>query len=1359
MIKKTELYIENRQVDLYGDEAFLLNFNVADISDISAKASSYSKELDIPATKDNNQTFTHLFNVSSEGQFNPLSKKTAEVYVDGVCVMRGFFKLNHISIIDAEYVTYHGVIYEDSVNFVQALGDLELSNLVLPLTGNTGQVTGTTQPITFSGFTSTEFVYNPGLINGVLQVVQAQSRKYNLRFSAFSNPSNVFGAYGSLVTIPKPTTAPWQLGLSAGIQPGGNIFSTLAPRPGHVSGGNNSNHSVGSITTFVAAQDCVLTLTPQIWLTNVRTVKHGFIRTKLVNGIWEHTPVSQLSTTTVGPPVFLGPTVTIQLDAGEGLYYYFADANGVPYTGPAFSTVPPPAIGINPTLTKITGTIQLNLLTSTNNLLIDEYYIMNNISLATNSSTSDICFPLVDYNQTFPFSTTNQSTTQVDESEKLAVKVRFEDLRPAVFVKRVWDEIFKQNGFKYKSKFLDTNADLFKKLIVIGGMEEDEVESLQYHRVLTGTTSGQTTYLLTEPLQDIDTQASPIIFKYRTFLLGGNKGSNGLPITGATWQNIITRSSYTENLLETYTDANRNNAAHGFSGAQYGNVLRALVSGKYKIQAQIDATSQSVQFFTSDANLQNQGLIYRLVMEKLEGGSFTSDPSLFTAHQKSAWKAIKTVSFQRSQALGNQDFLLSFDETIGLEKGDLVRVVLYASAEAQNDPGGTNPVAFTSKTLLKTNGSCFIKYYRLGSWMGYTATSLTNMLPTGMKQSEFIMSIAKMFNLYFEPDKQDPRTIYIEPRDTYYEDGRVLNWEKKLDYSKPIDISILPHDQSKNFIFKYEDDSSDYYTEQFKKFNANNLTFGSYDFQSPDEYVTDSTEVVPDFAASYLQKISGTDPNPIYSGSDAVPMVITKIIDPDSQKPGYTGKGSPWKKEPRILIYGGKIQLPPVQFRNYRFYLTGTQIDGDGIDIEMLWYPYAGHYDKPVQPTVDINFFTDTSYLPTTYWKNNFGNAYPANPTTSTTSVTLSATSVGTNVSLTYTGANYFAGNTFVDKYVRVTSQTTPTTYFVGLIVSATSSTITLRITEAYGTGTFTSWKLQLVDVLMKYNLFNTFYKQQMIELTDQTARLMTCNMYLTPVDIANFRFNDIVYAHDEYWRVNKIIDFDTSSDVNQTTKIELIKIVRAQTSRLIDYIQGGYLGIAGGTGGGTTTTGTGTLGGTTPSVVQLGPAGTQSQYTNGTFDQLGLVRNSIIRNVDGVTPTFFDAEVTIFTGTETINATATRIGNDLNLLRETAEVKPIGESITYTDEDAGNITIDGRYSQVYFDVRARNILFIMTLQDVAAVDGFTVHFDALNATTTTFMQIENGNATTNEIFVINQDNSVVAKYDGTKELWIISRG
>jgi hypothetical protein len=56
-------------------------------------------------------------------------------------------------------------------------------------------------------------------------------------------------------------------------------------------------------------------------------------------------------------------------------------------------------------------------------------------------------------------------------------------------------------------------------------------------------------------------------------------------------------------------------------------------------------------------------------------------------------------------------------------------------------------------------------------------------------------------------------------------------------------------------------------------------------------------------------------------------------------------------------------------------------------------------------------------------------------------------------------------------------------------------------------------------------------------------------------------------------------------------------------------------------------------------------------------------------------------------------------------------------------------------------------------------VDGFTVNFDALNQATTTFLQIENGNATTNCVFVINADNSVVAKYDGNKELWIISKG
>jgi hypothetical protein len=1341
MLKKTELYIEEKQVDLFGDEAFLLNFNVADITDISAKASSYSKELDIPATKINNQIFSHLFDVNSEGYFNPISKKRTELYIDGVCVMRGYFKLNSMTIIDNEYVTYHGVIFEDGVNFIGALGDLELSNLVMPLTSNTGQPTGVTQSISFTGYTGTDFQFQPPV--GGPNPIPAK-RLYNLNFTGGSIPSNIFGAYGTFQDIPKGSSAPW-LGI---------------------------NHNPSTIKAFVAAQDCILTLQPIIYMTGPsRSIRRGFVKAvQNSSGTWVHTPLTPpgLVSSSISGTQAPAPT-TVELNIGEALYYYFADSSGVNFAG---STPPPPIQLSSTSLTNISGTITLSLPQSNNNLLINETYIINNISTAVNSDNSDICFPLIDYNQSYPY---EAKTLTDDQTERPAVRVRFEDMRPAVFVKRVWDEIFKQSGFKYKSKFLDTNADLFKKLIVIGGMDEDEVESLQFERILTGTTSGTTYYELIEPVQDNDVPSSGAItgYEYNAFLLGGNVPSTGT--TTSYWNPTVTRGPYVEFLKKVFTYNQATNAAHGYSGADYGYLLKALVTGKYKVQAQINMTSMPVQYGTGGASapLSKQGLRYTVVIERIKGGSYNNDPSLFTKPSKEQWAdgKIKTYTFLRAQNVDPQDHVFYIDEVIELKRGDIVRVKLLASAEAQFDPSGTDATPYKSVTRLNISSTTptYVRYYRLGTWVGYEATSITNMLPRGMQQSEFILGIAKLFNLYFEPDKQDPKTLWVEPRDVYYEDGRVLNWEKKLDYSKPLDITILSHDQSKNYEFRYMDDSSDYYTEQFKKFNTNNLTFGGYKFTSPNEYTTETQDLEVPFASSYLQRINGTEPFAQTLGTTAAPMVITKIIDPDSQKPEYDGDASSWEKEPRILYYGGKTNLPAESDRNYDFYMIGTEIDGDEVSIELQWYAYAGHFDKPLEPTIDINFFTDTHYLPTTYWNNIVGNTTSC---TSTTTVDLAQLIIGQNVSLNKSVPAYFNLSTSVNKYVTVYKRNVDgsidtSNYFIGVVVSNTTTSVTLKVVFKYyptnalgvptGTTSFSSWKLQLTDVTMKYNLFNTFYKNQMIELTDQSARLMTCSMYLTPTDIANFRFNDVIYAHKEYWRVNKIIDYDTSSDINQTTKVELIKILRADTSALIDYIQGGYLGIAGGTGGGVSTGG-GSTGGVTPAVVGMAPNGNLGNFTNATQELLGLRSNSITLDAQGLAPRFFEKEATVETGINDLRYELAAQELRIDLALSQSEIKPIGESITYTDENAGNQTLDGRYSQVYFDVTARNILFIITLQDVAAVDGFTVHFDALNATTTTFMQIENGNATTNEIFVINEDNSVVAKYDGTKELWVISK-
>jgi hypothetical protein len=161
--------------------------------------------------------------------------------------------------------------------------------------------------------------------------------------------------------------------------------------------------------------------------------------------------------------------------------------------------------------------------------------------------------------------------------------------------------------------------------------------------------------------------------------------------------------------------------------------------------------------------------------------------------------------------------------------------------------------------------------------------------------------------------------------------------------------------------------------------------------------------------------------------------------------------------------------------------------------------------------------------------------------------------------------------------------------------------------------------------------------------------------------------------------------------------------------------------------------------------------------YTTSTIDQLNLQRNSIVQDENNNVPTFFNQEVNVIdTGNELLNI----VKNQNTLIYEVlaiAEDKPIGEAITYTDANAGLIDLPTRFTQVYYDVIARDKLFLMNLE-TTTTDGYLIHFDTLNDTTTTFIQIVNPNSTSNEVFVLNEDSSVTAKFDATKNIWVISK-
>lgn len=75
-------------------------------------------------------------------------------------------------------------------------------------------------------------------------------------------------------------------------------------------------------------------------------------------------------------------------------------------------------------------------------------------------------------------------------------------------------------------------------------------------------------------------------------------------------------------------------------------------------------------------------------------------------------------------------------------------------------------------------------------------------------------------------------------------------------------------------------------------------------------------------------------------------------------------------------------------------------------------------------------------------------------------------------------------------------------------------------------------------------NLFYNYWQNQMTELSDKNSRTITAYFYLTPYDISQFRFSDLIYFKysnsGAYYRINKIYDYDPVH--SYSTKIELIK-------------------------------------------------------------------------------------------------------------------------------------------------------------------------------------------------------------------------
>jgi hypothetical protein len=382
-----------------------------------------------------------------------------------------------------------------------------------------------------------------------------------------------------------------------------------------------------------------------------------------------------------------------------------------------------------------------------------------------------------------------------------------------------------------------------------------------------------------------------------------------------------------------------------------------------------------------------------------------------------------------------------------------------------------------------------------GEFIDYNFT----VVPKNIKQLDFFTSLIKMFNLYVEPSKENDRTLLIEPREQFYEGGEIVDWTYKLDIGTPLDIKILAETQNKKTTFTYKEDK-DYYNTDYKDFRAGRI-YGQFEYDIDNDFVTGEKKVelifsptpvvqVPSSNKLVIPKI-GKIQNNLFSPTEHNIRILTKFRSSTSTTWNYTSVSS----HTSTTIWNGYLKLTGAVSHNFVvgdcIYINSPQVDNTepifkvvevssttSIVVNIIYINYTGPTTGLVTPLEGL-LPTDNG-LELWAFNEDRWRAYP------------------------YLG--HF-NNPFEPNYDINYGQTT------GLYYPETSVT--------------------------NDNLFSVYWQNQMTELSDKDSKIITGDFYLTPDDIASFRFNLKVFLINQYYKVNKI----TYNPVeNGLSRVELIK-------------------------------------------------------------------------------------------------------------------------------------------------------------------------------------------------------------------------
>ena len=508
------------------------------------------------------------------------------------------------------------------------------------------------------------------------------------------------------------------------------------------------------------------------------------------------------------------------------------------------------------------------------------------------------------------------------------------DFKPAFYHKAILNKITNEAGFNLTGSFITSNGDYEKELIGWDGEEPTITDSVALSREFK---AGSTTVKdILDQQTVIDYSRLGDLFTYKNTSFNDTTSTGLFDNTSVYLNTGVWVTAYTGRY-------NFNMQARvGLDYFGRGEMRYILPNGQTRL------ISDNVNMLKLRAQLVDVNTNTVLAEDVSDIGylkSFAnSDP--LTAQATETTEGDINISFKDVSLLVNQNvtiILKAFSEFSGTSDKFAWTTGVFATSTSDFDNPETVTTDFYIKNTLSNGAKSTFsnETVKISSIEDGDLLELNLYLPKDIKQKDIFKDLITRYNLYCTTHPTKSKTLVLQTRDDYYNSPTVLNWTQKKDYNTEDNTQFLPELQKKEILLTYKDDTSNYWSK-------------AYNLSTGDVYGQKKLSFDNDFATG-VKKIESifTSPPLIFKGNEGEDVIVPSVS---------VDKG---KRVPALLYWGGLIPSKNSGGVNSTFKIRwGVKSEGSNSSsvsqTSYTTYPYAGHWDNPYSPTLDINFDTVT---------------------------------------------------------------------------------------------------------------------------------------------------------------------------------------------------------------------------------------------------------------------------------------------------------------------------------------------------------------------------------------------------------------